>query len=168
MTKTHPSTLPKTQPRERHVYVTYIATTPDRVWQALITGDLTRQYWAGNENISDWKEGSSWEHRTADAARTLRVLGKVIEVRPPNRLVLTWVEPAFADDPAQYSQVTFEIESIENTVRLTVTHEDLIAGSPIAGRIVHGWPRVLSSLKTLLETGTALSLWGCSSGNVPK
>lgn len=150
------------------MYVTYIATTADRVWQALINGDLTKQYWAGNENISDWKEGSPWEHRTADAARTLRVLGKVIEIRPPHRLVLSWVEPAFAGDPEQYSRVTFEIESVDNTVRLTVIHDDLIAGSPMAGRIVNGWPRVLSSLKTLLETGTALDLWGCASSTPAK
>lgn len=149
---------------ERFVYVTYIATTADRVWQALINGEITKQYWAGNENVSDWCEGSAWQHRASDPARTVRVLGKVIEIRPPHRLVLTWAEPSTADDLSQHSQVRFDIEALENSVRLTVTHDQFAVESEMPGRIANGWPRVLSSLKSLLETGTALNVWSGPSG----
>lgn len=145
------------------MYVTYIATTAERVWRALIEGDITRQYWAGNENVSDWREGSTWEHRAGDAKRTVRVLGKVIEIRPPHRLVLTWAEPATAHDPAQTSRVTFEIEAVAAAVRLTVTHDEFAVGSDLPRRIGGGWPRVLSSLKSLLETGAALDIWSAPS-----
>lgn len=144
--------------------MTYIATTAERVWQALVQGEVTRQYWAGNENLSDWREGSTWEHRASDPARTLRVLGKVIEIRPPHRLVLTWAEPSTADDPAQHSRVVFDIEPMDKVVRLTVTHDGFAVGSEMPGRISNGWPRVLSSLKSLLETGTALNAWSGTSG----
>jgi uncharacterized protein YndB with AHSA1/START domain len=145
------------------VYVTYIATTADRVWQALIDGQITRQYWGGMENLSDWREGSAWQHRATDAARTVRVMGKVIEVRPPNRLVLTWAEPDQVEDLAQHSRVAFDIDMVGNSVRLTVTHDQFAVGSQMPSRITNGWPRVLSSLKSLLETGTPLDIWATSS-----
>lgn len=153
---------------ERFVYVTYIATTADRVWKALIDGEITRQYWAGNENVSDWREGSSWQHRTTDPARSVRVVGTVIEIRPPQRLVLSWAEPGNANDPAQHSRVVFDIDTIDNAVRLTVTHDQFAIGSEMPGRITKGWPRVLSSLKSLLETGTALDIWGNAGGCAAK
>lgn len=147
---------------ERFVYVTYIATRPDRVWQALIDGELTRRYWAGNENRSDWQEGSTWEHRTTDADPTVRIMGKVIEIRPPHRLVLSWAEPGAAHDLSQHSRVTFEIEAVEDSVRLTVTHDQFVVGSDMPRRVTDGWPRVLSSLKSFLETGTTLRIWAHS------
>lgn len=161
MTK-NPQTKNEAISNERFVYVTYIATTADRVWQALINGELTKQYWAGNENISDWQKDSAWQHRSSDPARTVRVVGKVIEIHPPHRLILTWAEPNNADDLTQHSRVTFDIESMDNAVRLTVTHDEFAVGSTMPGRITNGWPRVLSSLKSFLETGTALNIW---SGN---
>ena len=159
MNKSSPLTKDETMSSERFVYVTYIATTADRVWQALIDGEITRQYWAGYENHSDWREGSSWQHRSPDAAHTVRVMGKVIEIRPPHRLILTWAEPDKADDLSQHSRVTFDIESMDHAVRLTVTHDQFAVGSDMPGRISKGWPRVLSSLKSLLETGTVLDVW---------
>jgi uncharacterized protein YndB with AHSA1/START domain len=145
---------------DRFVYVTYIATTAEKVFKALIEGETTRQYWKGMENVSDWKEGSTWQHR--DPARTVRVVGKVIEIRPPHRLVLSWVDPAKADEPAQHSRVTFAIEPLKDAVKLTVTHEDFVAGSAMFGPISQGWPCVLSNLKSLLETGRTLDIWsGC-------
>jgi uncharacterized protein YndB with AHSA1/START domain len=145
---------------ERFVYVTYIATTAEKVFQALIDGELTRQYWKGMENVSDWREGSAWQHR--DPARNVRVMGKVLEIRPPCRLVLSWVEPSKADDPAQHSRVTFDIEPVKEAVKLTVTHDDFVVGSTMFGPISNGWPCVLSNLKSLLETGRTFDVWsGC-------
>lgn len=78
---------------------------------------------------------------------------------PNRRLVLTWVASAEVEDPRQYSKVTIDVEPVGSMVRVTVTHEDLQPGSEMAGKIANGWPRVLSSLKSLLETGRALEIW---------
>ena len=134
-------------------YTTYIRTTPDKVWAAITTPEFTRQYW-GKANMSDWKTGSRWEHRGDDGVT--RVTGIVAESVPPQRLVLTWAAPGDHDFPERHSRVTFEIDAIDDMVRLHVAHELLIAGSDMAKGISGGWPRVLSSLKTFLETGKAL------------
>jgi uncharacterized protein YndB with AHSA1/START domain len=144
--------------KETCVFVSYIASTRERVWDALVKPEFNRQYW-GNENISDWRPGSRWEHRTIDAAREVRILGTVVESDPPRRLVLTWAFPADADKPAAHTRVTFELEQIETMVRLTVTHADLTPGSDMMRGINEGWPRVLSSLKSFLETGKPLPTW---------
>ncbi|HXI39992.1 MAG TPA: SRPBCC family protein [Bryobacteraceae bacterium] len=145
-------------PKSTFSYETYIATTVDTLWKALLDGEFTRQYW-GHENISDWQEGSEWEHRRADATRALVILGEVLEATPPNRLVISWAEPQHRGVRARHSRVTFELEPIGDTVRLTVTHDELESGSEMERKVARGWPRVLSSLKTLLETGRALDTW---------
>jgi uncharacterized protein YndB with AHSA1/START domain len=78
----------------KFVYVTYIAAKPEQIWKALLDAEFTRQYW-GHDNVSDWKPGSAWEHRGNDEARTLKLVGKVIESAAPRRLVLTWARPAW-------------------------------------------------------------------------
>ena len=143
---------------EKFVYVTYIAANRERVWNALTRAELTRKYW-GHENVSDWKPGSKWEHREADEPRELKLVGKVIEVDEPKRLVLTWAAPEDEANVSSHSRVTFELEQIQDMVRLTVTHDQLIAGSDMLEGIVEGWPRVLSSLKSFLETGRPLDVW---------
>src|SRR5258706_16007100 len=105
-----------TMTKPDYVYVTYIATTPEKVWQALVDTDVTREYWvdpnagAAHVNVSDWKPGSRWEHRRVDAAHTVDVVGKVIESTPPRRLVLSWARPNEAEDESKHSRVTFDIE----------------------------------------------------------
>jgi|SRR5579872_3644997 len=141
---------------QRFVYVTYIAATPTQVWKALIDGQLTRQYWK-HTNESDWKPGSKWKHVTADGKDTVKLVGSVVEVVPNKRLVLTWAEVADASDPSRHSRVAFDIEPVGAMVRLTITHDELTA--ELAKKISAGWPRVLSSLKSLLETGRALDTW---------
>ncbi|HEX4602334.1 MAG TPA: SRPBCC family protein [Gemmatimonadales bacterium] len=145
------------------VYVTYIATTPEKVWRALVETDVTRQYWFGPDasdpghvNVSDWQPGSPWEHRRMDEAHTVDLVGRVVESSPPRRLVLTWANPRDAADEAEHSRVTFDIESYRNLVRLTVTHEDLDQDGDMLEKISGGWPKVLSNLKTFLETGRPL------------
>ncbi len=140
------------------VYVTYIATTPDKVWQALVDGELTRQYWK-HENVSDFKPGSRWEHVADDGKRTVKLVGKVLESVPNQRLVLTWGDVADEADSSKHSRVTMLIEPVDNMVRLTVTHEELKPGSEMLRKISNGWPRVLSSLKSFLETGKPLNPW---------
>lgn len=146
------------------VYVTYIATTPEKAWRAVVDPDIARQYWAdptssspAHVNVSDWKPGSRWEHQRVDDARTVDVVGTVIESTPPRRLVLTWARPAEAADKSKHSRVTFDIEPHGGgLVRLTVTHEDLENDPKMLTSISGGWPKILANLKTLLETGRAL------------
>jgi uncharacterized protein YndB with AHSA1/START domain len=145
-------------PKSTFVYAIYIAESAEIVWKALLDGEFTRQYW-GHENVSDWRPGSPWEHRKDNAAGQVVILGEVVEAQPPHRLVITWADPS---DPARrdrHSRVTFDIETVADMVRLTVTHDDLDAGSEMARKIAGGWPRVLSSLKSLLETGKPLHTW---------
>jgi len=136
------------------VYVTYIRSTPEQVFEAITRPEIARRYWA-HENVSDWKEGSRWEHVRANAERTLELVGDVVEVSPPGRLVITW---ANASAPESRSRVTFDIAPHDNMVRLTVTHDELEAGSGMAKGISRGWPIVLSSLKSFLETGEGFDL----------
>ena len=139
------------------VYVIYIASTPEVVWKALLDGEFTRRYWEA-ENVSDWRPGSSWEHRR-DGAAAPRILGEVIEAIPPRRLVITWAEPKDRARKERHSRVAIDIEPVGDMVRLTVTHSDLDSGSDMLRSISEGWPRVLSSLKSLLETGRPLHTW---------
>jgi uncharacterized protein YndB with AHSA1/START domain len=138
-------------------YAIYIRATRQQVFDAITTPDLARRYW-GHENVSDWKPGSRWEHvRNAD--RTVALVGEVIEHTPPRRLVITWANASEADDPAQHSRVTFEIEDYADMARLTVTHDELEAGSPMLNGITQGWPIVLSSLKSFLESGRGIDVF---------
>lgn len=140
------------------VYTTYIVSTPEKVFEAIIKPEIARRYW-GHENVSDWNLGSEWQHIRANDERTVELVGKVVEVVPPTCLVMTWANASQAADPEAYSRVTFEIVEYEDMVRLTVTHDELEAGSGMAEGISKGWPSVLSSLKSFLETGRALDVF---------
>jgi uncharacterized protein YndB with AHSA1/START domain len=144
--------------KPQFVYVTYISTTPEKLWNALTDGELTKQYWGRRRNASDWKPGSPWRHEDYDNPNLVDIAGEVVESAPPRRLVLTWAKPSELADPAKASRVTFEIEPFKGVVRLTVTHEELEPGSQMVKGITMGWPIVLSSLKTFLETGTAIPM----------
>ena len=99
-----------------YVYVTYIATTSEKVWQALVDTDITRQYWgdpsAGDAhvNVSDWKPGSQWQHQRTDAAGTVDIVGKIVESTPPRRPLITWARPT----EARTMQSTRASRSISN------------------------------------------------------
>jgi len=140
------------------VYVTYIRSTPEKVFEAITKPEIARRYW-GHENVSDWQPGSDWQHIRADEQRTLQLVGKVVEVVPPTRLVITWANASQADDPDAHSRVSFDIAPYDDMVRLTVTHDELEAGSGMAKGIQQGWPIVLSSLKSLLETGQGIDVF---------
>ena len=141
------------------VYATYIRTTPKKLWAAITKPEFTHQYWGGAKNVSDWKKGSKWEHVFENEPDPVWITGEVLESAPPKRLVLSWADP---DLPADKSRVTFEIASIEGMVCLTVTHDKLKAGSKMLRGVSWGWPRVLSSMKSFLETGKGLNVFaGC-------
>lgn len=141
------------------VYVTYIATSREKVWEAIVDPGITAKYWQ-NVNLSDWNAGSRWEHRDAGGDGALRLVGRVVECDPPRRLVLTWAFPADERDEAKQTRVAIDVETYREVVRLTVTHDRLEAGSDMLRGITDGWPMVLSSLKSLLETGRPLpKLW---------
>lgn len=138
------------------VYTTFIQSTVQKVWNAITNAEFTRQYW-GCELISDWNKGSKW-HSVRNTDGATNMVGEVLESSPPNRLSYTWHFPD-ANAESDKSRVTFELETFEDMVKLTVTHDKLERGSDMATRISQGWPMVLSSLKSFLETGKALDIW---------
>ena len=139
--------------RPSYVYVTYIESSTERVWEALTDPELTAQYW-GHSNVSDWAVGSPWEHRRLDSSGVADVAGTVLESEPPRRLAITFDPPGQAP-PEGSSKVTFDIEPYHEIVRLTVTHENM-AGSGALDAVSAGWPAVCANLKSLLETGHVL------------
>jgi uncharacterized protein YndB with AHSA1/START domain/DNA-binding transcriptional ArsR family regulator len=136
-----------------YVYVTYIESSPERVWEALTDPDLTAQYW-GHSNVSDWRPDSPWEHRRVDGSGIADVVGTVLESVPPRLLAMTFDAPGEAP-PQGPSKVTFDIEPYHEIVRLTVTHENL-ADDEAREAVSGGWPAVFANLKSLLETGHVL------------
>ena len=138
------------------VYTAYIKSTPQKVWDAITNPEFASQYWGGNANFSDWKKGSAWKHENArDKNAPPMVGGEVLETVPPKRLVLSWVAPQDATDS---SRVSFDIDVVGGLVRLVVVHDNFKAGSGMAEKVSKGWPLVLSSLKSFLETGEAIDI----------
>lgn len=136
------------------IYTTYIRTTPEKLWAALTNPEFTRQYWFGNTHVSDFKKGSAWQH-VGTESKNVFVQGKVLESNPPKSLALSWAEPAA---PKNESRVDFVIEPIEEgMVKLTVTHSGFEKDSEMARKVGGGWPLVLSSLKSFLETGNGFT-----------
>lgn len=142
------------------VYTTYIKTTQEKVWNALTTPEFTRQYW-GCQLISDWKKGSSWHSlRNVDGQKNM--IGEVLESSPPDMLSFSWHLPE-ANGESDKSRVTYKLETVGDVVKLTVIHDKLETGSTMATNISQGWPLVLSSLKSFIETGKALDVWALKS-----
>lgn len=149
-------------------YTTYIKTTPERLWQALTDPAFTSRYW-GVSFRNDWNKGSvmTWEQFGVTIADPEQV---VLESDPFRRLSYTWhtFTPEFgercgfsAEDAARFaaeprSKVTFELEALGETVKLTVLHDDFLPGSAVLQGISGGWPAIISGLKTLLETGETM------------
>jgi uncharacterized protein YndB with AHSA1/START domain len=137
--------------KHTYVYVTYIVSTPEKVWEALTDAEISSRYWE-RQNVSDWKVGSRWTHGFAGKAPD--VVGRVLESDPPRKLVTTWLSPARENQPEFANPCTFLIEEVGGKVRLTVTHENL--SDDDLKSVSGGWPAVLSNLKTMLETGKTI------------
>jgi uncharacterized protein YndB with AHSA1/START domain len=134
------------------VYVTFIRTTPEKLWSALTSAEFTRQYWFGVRHETDWKVGSSWQLVFPDGR--IADTGEIVEVDPPRRLVLRWRNEFRPELKAEgYSRCTVELEPIDDAVKLTITHAMDRAGTKFIEAVSGGWPRILSNLKSLLETG---------------
>lgn len=137
------------------VYVTYIRTTPKKLWHALTDTEFQWKYWFGMHQESDWTKGSSWkmlfeDGRVADA-------GTILESDPPHRLVIQWQHELMSELKAEgVSRCTYEIEATGSATKLTVTHVIDAEGSKFIVAVSGGWPSILSSLKSLLETGEAM------------
>jgi uncharacterized protein YndB with AHSA1/START domain len=134
------------------VYVTFIRTTPERLWSALTTPEFMRQYWMGMCIQTDWKVGSSWKLAFADGR--LADTGEVVEFDPPRRIVLKWTNQWSPEMNAEGpTRCTMELEPTGVAVKLTITHTMDRPESKFIGAVSGGWPRILSNLKSLLETG---------------
>jgi uncharacterized protein YndB with AHSA1/START domain len=140
---------------DRFVYVTYIRTTPDALWAALTGPDFMRRYWWGTVIECRWETGAPWRMIRADG--TVTDGGTVVESDPPRRLVLSWRHEWRPELAAEgEARATFTIEPAGATTKLTVLHEIAHEKSALIGAVSGGWPMILASLKTLLETGTAM------------
>jgi uncharacterized protein YndB with AHSA1/START domain len=138
------------------VYVTYIETTPEKLWEALTSNEFARAYWFGTELRTDWRVGSPFalvnDGTTTD-------IGEILEFDPPRRLSYTfqhvWKDELRNDQP---TKVVFAIEPHGTLVKLTLTHEGFEGADRLLSAVSGGWPAILSGLKSLLETGTALAI----------
>jgi uncharacterized protein YndB with AHSA1/START domain len=143
--------------KSRFVYVTYIRTTPEKLWQALLSPEFTRQYWSETWHDCEWKPGAAWrlmlpDGRVADS-------GEVLEIVPEKRLVWTWrneFKPELREEG--HSRMTYELEQIGDTMKLTVIHEMDKPESKFIEAVSNGWPAIMASLKSLLETGDSLEM----------
>ncbi|HVX75053.1 MAG TPA: SRPBCC family protein [Bradyrhizobium sp.] len=138
------------------VYVTYIETTPEKLWQALTDADFTGRYWFGMQLRSDWKIGSSFEMVRSNG--TVSDAGKVVECDPPRRLAYTFINLSDEYKDELPALATFVLEPYGKLVKLTLTHEGFAEGSKFLKGISKGWPAILSGLKSMLETGRPLDI----------
>ena len=140
------------------VFEIYIKTTPERLWEAITDPELRSKYNFGARAVSDWTPGSRYEMSHPEAGVTLGE-GENLEVDPPRRLVQTmtalWSDEVKSEG---VSRITWEIEPVGDSCRLTVTHDQLREGAN--DELYGGWPMILSGLKTLLETGELLTTPG--------
>jgi uncharacterized protein YndB with AHSA1/START domain len=137
------------------VYTTYIETSAEKLWQALTDGDFTERYWFGHRVTSDWTVGSAY--RFVNQGKPM-VEGKVLVSDPPRRLAYSWdvVKEGARREPT--SRVTFDLVPRGNVIKLIVTHDEIDEDSTTLRDVSAGWPMVLASLKSILETGHALDI----------
>ncbi len=143
-------------PRSTFVYVTYIRTTPEKLWSAL-TDDMEfmKQYWFGTRCESEWTAGSSWRHVSGDGE--VLDAGEIVEAEPPRRLVIRWQNQNKPELNAEgESHCTMELEHSGAAVKLSITHTIGREPSKFIAAVFGGWPKVISNLKSLLETGSAV------------
>jgi uncharacterized protein YndB with AHSA1/START domain len=140
------------------VFEIYIRTTPERLWEAITDSDIRSKYFFGMRTTSDWEQGSRVEQSHPNASGLLGE-GEILEVDPPHRLVQT-MRALWSDDVKSEgtSRVTWEIEPVGDSCRLTLTHDQLREGAN--NELYGGWPMILSGLKTWLETGEVLTTPG--------
>jgi uncharacterized protein YndB with AHSA1/START domain len=148
--------------KSKFVYVTYIRTTPERLWSALTDdADFMKQYWFGVHCESAWKPGSSWQMLYPDG----RVIdsGEIVEADPPRRLVIRWQNQMNPEFKAEgHSLCTMDLEPVDNAVKLTVHHTMDLESSKLIGATSFFWPQILCNLKSLVESGSVVLAQPCS------
>jgi len=138
--------------RSKFVYVTYIRTTPEQLWSALTDTEFMRQYWFGMHCDSQWTPGSSWKMVHPDG--TVTDAGEIVESAPPRRLVIRWQHQKRPELKAEGDSIcTMELEQSGTAVKLSITHTIEREPSKLIEAVSGGWPKILSNLKSLLETG---------------
>ncbi len=142
--------------RSTFVYVIYIRTTQEKLWSALTDdAEFMKQYWFGVHCESNWTAGSPWKMVHTDGE--ISDAGEIIEAEPPRRLVIRWFHQTNAELKAEgESLCTMELEPGAGAVKLTITHSIEREKSKLIGAVSGGWPRILSNLKSLLETGSVV------------
>lgn len=139
--------------RSTFVYVTYIRTTPEELWSALTDAAFMKQYWFGNHCESQWTPGSSWKNVYPDGRVT--DAGEIVEAEPPRRLVIRWQHQDKPELKAEGASLcTIELEPAGTAVKLSITHTIERDPSQFIAAVAGGWPKVISNLKSLLETGS--------------
>jgi uncharacterized protein YndB with AHSA1/START domain len=134
------------------VYVTFIRTTPERLWSALTSADFMKEYWFGVHFKAEWKVGAEWQLLFPDGR--IADTGEILELEPLKRLVLKWRNEFRPELKAEgYARCVIELERVSDAVKLTITHTMDRADSKFIEAVSGGWPRILSNLKSLLETG---------------
>jgi uncharacterized protein YndB with AHSA1/START domain len=141
--------------RSTFVYVTYIRTTPEQLWAALTDAEFMKQYWFGMHCESRWTAGSSW--KLVSGAGQVFDAGEILEAEPPRRLVIRWQHRNKPELEAEgESRCTMELESGATTVKLSITHTIEREPSKLIEAVSGGWPKIISNLKSLLETGSVV------------
>ena len=139
--------------RSTFVYVTYIRTTPEKLWSALTDAAYMKQYWFGVHCESQWRAGSSW--KMVSPQGQILDAGEIVEAEPPRRLVIRWQNSFRPELKAEgESLCTMELEPSGTAVRLSITHTIEREPSKLIEAVAGGWPKVISNLKSLLETGS--------------
>ena len=138
----------------KHVYEVYIRATPEQVWRALTESEFTKRYYYGNVIESDGKAGSPMVYRDPDTGKE-SIQCTIIEADPPGRLVHTFFFPGTEESP---SRCTWTIEPRGTASLLTLVHDEFDGDTQTYRSVAHGWVPILSSLKTLLETGEPLEI----------
>ena len=137
------------------VHVTYIRTTPEKLWSVLTDAELMPQYWFGVRCESRWTAGSSWKMAYPDGLITDD--GEIIEAEPPRRLVIRWQHQKKPELKAEgTSHCTMELDSSGPAVKLSITHTIERQPSKFIAAVSVGWPMIISNLKSLLETGSVV------------
>jgi len=139
--------------RSMFVYVTYIRTTPEKLWSALTDAEFMKRYWFGVHGESQWMAGSSWKLVSGDGH--IMDAGEIVEAEPPRRLVIRWQNQFKPELKAEgESLCTMELEPSGTAVKLSITHSIERDPSKFIEAVSGGWPKVISNLKSLLETGS--------------
>jgi uncharacterized protein YndB with AHSA1/START domain len=138
------------------VYVIYIRTTLEKLWDALLEPEFQRTYWFGTTQESEWKPGAAWKMVYPDG--TITDSGEIMEIEKPKHILIRWRNEFRPELRAEgYSVCRIELEQADGAVRLTIRHEIDKPGARLIDAVSGGWPKILSSLKSLLETGAPLS-----------